>query len=112
MFLADPSFGSHERYAAIPSGERIKVAEVTAGKLSIFDETLFAKATGKGSRAEAKVTSETVITVELINRFTFALEPKRAQFVRSVLQKYLGLTWKAALDAHSLEKGSTSGEHQ
>lgn len=103
LFRGDPTFGQYELYAATPSGERVKVARVIAGKLDVLDGELFAKAIAQ-SGEEAGMTGDTPITEDLIERMTANLDPKRALTVRSVLRKYLGETWKAALDAHSTEK--------
>jgi hypothetical protein len=111
LFRSDPSFGSYELYAATPSGERVKVAEVTAGKLTISNAKLFVEATSE-TRAESHIAAETVITEELIGRLTSKLEPQRASTVRAVLKKYLGQKWKAALDGHSAEKSGSGEEHQ
>jgi len=46
----------------------------------------------------------TQITAEMIDRITASLEPERAREIRAILEHYLGWTWKAALDAHSMER--------
>jgi hypothetical protein len=103
MFVADPSLGVYELYGTTPDGSKVKVAEVVNGELTIYDEAMYLDITAAPSEA-ADVFGNQVITAESIGEITAALSAQRAEKVRSVLEPYIGRTWKEALDAHSASR--------
>lgn len=107
LFVADPSLGSYELYATKPSGDKVIVASVVGGLKKVFDAALFLEVTARPEGAP-RITGDTPITESLIQNLTKNLEPKRALAVMQILRKYLGRTWKEALDAHSVERAQPS----
>lgn len=103
LFRSNPDLGSYELYATKPTGERVKIAQVEAGEAKILDEDLFKEVIAGPDEAAELVASKT-LTETVIKNLTAKLPAERAKAVAGILQKYLGQTWKAALDAHSQEK--------
>jgi hypothetical protein len=98
--FSDPSFGTYHLYATRPDGQRIEVATIDNGQVTTQDPDLFAQVIEPAATSLAEVR----ITTEMIDAMTASLPAERAAQIRGILEKYLGWTWKAALDAHSMEK--------
>jgi hypothetical protein len=103
MFLADPKLGTYEMYGTRATGERVPAAVVRNGVLEVKDPELFQQLMA-GPEDTAQVLAATRITEEQITEITANLDASRAEKVGNLLRKYLGFTWKAALDAHAAEK--------
>jgi hypothetical protein len=103
MFTSDPAFGDYVLYGTTPSGQRIEIATVSAGKLTVKNDDLFALAIADGTNA-ADALAKQRITSAAIDEIIRDLPADRAAKVGAILRKYEGWTWKAALDAHSVEK--------
>jgi hypothetical protein len=85
------------------NGERVPVAIVKNGVLEIKDLDLYAEATADPGDV-GKVLGRKRITEDGVQTLIVGLEGDRGVKVGSLLRKYLGWTWKAALDRHSKEK--------
>lgn len=103
LFLKNPSLGEYHLFATKPNGERVPAAGVKDGTLSIKEPNLYADAIA-GPQDIPQVLANRRITPESLEELTAGLDPTRAAEVKGVLNKYLGWTWKAALDAHSVER--------
>jgi hypothetical protein len=103
MFVNNPDIGSYELYGTRADGQKVKVAQVVAGELTIFEPAMYMEVTAKPGAAEASTASKR-ITEKVIQEQTAGLDPARALTVRRILRRYLGMTWKEALDAHSAAK--------
>jgi hypothetical protein len=103
MFTNDPSLGTYELYGTRPNGERVPAATVKSGAVEVTDPALYAEAmSGPGDMGEVLATKR--ITEDGIQSLVDSLDGERGTKVGNLLRKYLGWTWKAALDAHSMEK--------
>jgi hypothetical protein len=100
MFTSDPTLGSYELFSAQPSGDRVPVATVKAGALTILDQKLYDEAIASPDQAPALVGS-TPITEAWIQQFTASFAGDRRTTMQSVLRPYIGKTWREAVDAHS-----------
>ena len=103
MFTADPAFGDYVLYGTTSSGQRVEIATITGGKLTIKNDELYALAISKDASAK-DVFAKTRITASAIDEMIQDLPADRAAKIGPILRKYEGWTWKAALDAHSVEK--------
>jgi hypothetical protein len=103
MFLSEPSLGTYEVFGTRASGERALAATIRNGTLEIKDTDLFAEAIAKPGNA-GKLLAGRRISEHSIQAVIDGLDGDRGIMVGSLLRKYLGWTWKAALDAHSKEK--------
>ena len=103
MFLADSSLGTYEIYGTRANGDRVPVATVKNGALEIKDAGLYREVMAEpGNMGEVLASKR--ITEDGIQAVIGGLEGDRGTKVGNLLRKYLGWTWKAALDAHSKEK--------
>jgi hypothetical protein len=100
LFEADATMGTYHLYGTRPNGDRVEIATTIGGKTTILDDVLYKAATLPPKTSLASVR----ITPEAIDAICKDLPADRAVKIREILQKYQGWTWKAALDAHSLEK--------
>lgn len=103
VFESDPTLGAYELYATLPSGGRILVAKVMNGATDIVQPELLVELTAEPGQAAALAANK-IIDADAIDQLTRKLDPTRAIAVRKTLTKYLGRTWKEALDAHSAER--------
>jgi len=103
MFTADPSFGDYVLYGTTSSGQRVEIATVTGGKLTVKNHDMFVLATTDDTSI-AEALAKTRITGSSIDEMLKDLPADRAAKIGPILRKYEGWTWKAALDAHSVEK--------
>lgn len=103
MFTSDPTLGTYELYSALPSGDRVAVATVKAGALTILDQKLYDEAIAGPDQAPALV-GNTPITEAWIQQFTANFGGDRRTTMQSVLRPYIGKTWREAVDAHSKEQ--------
>jgi hypothetical protein len=102
MLFKDARAGEYHLYSATPTGERIEIAFMKDGELTIKEPALYDRAM---LRPETEL-DRVRITRDAIDALTRNLDPERAAKVRAILEKYEGWTWKSALDAHSREKPS------
>lgn len=109
LFKNDPSLGDYELYATKADGQRIKIAEVVSGAAQVHDPELFFEVTAPPGTA-SEIIANKQINEETIRTLTLRLPAERGKVVSSVLRKYLGSTWKAALDAHSIERRKADSE--
>jgi hypothetical protein len=98
--FSEPGFGEYHLYGTRPNGDRVEIASIKDGKLTVSDPELYAVAM---QPPEASLAT-TRITRDTIDAITSHLSPERAARIRGILEKYEGWTWKAALDAHSRDK--------
>lgn len=114
-FERDPSLGRYELYGARDDGARVPVATVERGVCNVHDEALFAAATSKAGDMSDYIATVR-LTDDVIAVLTERLPPERRAKVAAILRKYQGWTWKAALDAHSVQRPplqpDDSPEHQ
>jgi hypothetical protein len=61
-----------------------------AAQIAVLNAKLFEQATEPPKEAQTKITGDTKITEDVLERMTSGLEPQRVQAVRAVLEKYLG----------------------
>src|SRR6185503_6867049 len=94
---------SYQLYSAKPNGERVLVAAVNNGTLTIADAVLFREATTAPGDA-GNLLASTRITEDAIASLVSGLDATRAQKIGNLLRRYIGWTWKAALDAHAAEQ--------
>jgi len=99
-FIANPDLGSYQLYGTAFSGEKVKVATVEQGELTIEEPDMYADLITCPGDVSARL-SETLIDVPLIDTLTKNLDSERADIARSALGKHIGKTWLEALDAHS-----------
>jgi hypothetical protein len=101
-FTKDASFGEYTLYGTKANGDRVPVADVKNGALTIHDPVMFADVVaGPGEIANVLATKR--ISEEGITELTAGLDASRARMVGNLLRRYIGWTWKSALDAHSAE---------
>jgi hypothetical protein len=94
----DASIGEYHLYGTTPDGQRIEAATVAGGKTTVTNKQLRDLAlVPTEALAQARITSESIAAL------TSDLPPDRAPKIRAILERYEGWTWKAALDAHSME---------
>jgi hypothetical protein len=94
------TMGAYHLYGTRPDGARVEIATTIGGKTTILDPALYKVAMLPPPTSLAAVR----ITPEAIDAIYKDLLADRALRIRAILQKYQGWTWKAALDAHSVEK--------
>ena len=100
-FIAKPELGSYHLFGTAPSGNKVKVASVVGGELTIDDPHLYKQITAPES-AVASDTADKVIDTSLIDRLTSGMSDARhAHEARSALHAYAGMTWSQALQIHS-----------
>lgn len=99
-FLADPGLGCYQLHGTAPNGDKIQLASVEHGVLTIHDRELYAAVTSAPGDAVARI-SEQVIDAGRIAELTGALGPQHQPVAAAALQPYLGMSWQQALDTHS-----------
>lgn len=100
-FIAKPELGSYHLFGTSPTGDKLKVASVVGGELTIDDLQLYKGITAPVG-AVAGDTADKVIDTSLIDRLTSGIsDVHHAQEARSALQAYAGKTWSQALQIHS-----------
>ena len=102
MFRKDPSLGTYEIFGTRPNGDRVRAATVKDGEVLPLDPELFKEVLADPGQT-GNVLAQKRITEEGIQACTSALEGDRATTIGNLLRRYLGWTWKSALDAHSKE---------
>ncbi|MFN6507366.1 XopAJ/AvrRxo1 family type III secretion system effector zeta toxin [Xanthomonas translucens] len=100
-FLSNPTLGSYRLFGTNENGEKVMVASVADGELSIHDPKLYESITAPEDFNSGDK-GEQVIDTALIDRLSNSIDdPKRATDARAALEKYKGMTWSNALAAHS-----------
>ncbi|WP_230079259.1 hypothetical protein [Xanthomonas oryzae] len=100
-FIADPSLGNYRLFGTAEDGNKVMVASVMSGELSVEDAELYEKITFPHSSVTGYL-ADNIIDKELIDRLTSNIDdPERAANTRAFLEKYNGKSWSAALAAHS-----------
>jgi hypothetical protein len=101
-FIQDPSFGDYRLFATKANAERVPIATVKEGALSIQEQVFFDDVVaGPGEIVNVLATKR--ITEQGITELTSGPDASRGQKVGNILRRCLGWTWKTALDAHSQE---------
>lgn len=102
-FFSDGSVGNYTLFGTRPSGQRVEIANIVGGKLTVIDENLYKVARANGDEI-AELLAKKRITSQSIDELVAELPSDRQAKVGAILRKYEGWTWKSALDAHSVEK--------
>lgn len=98
--IAKPELGGYQLFGTAEDGSRVKVASVERGELSIHDPRLYERITAPESAVVGHV-GEQVIDARLIDHMASSIDdPERAAGLRTALQRYEGMTWAQAVDAH------------
>ncbi|UKE51243.1 hypothetical protein KCU57_02340 [Xanthomonas translucens] len=93
--------GSYRLFGTNEKGEKVMVASVADGELSIHDPQLYESITAPEDFNSGDK-GEQVIDTALIDRLSNSIDdPKRATDARAALEKCKGMTWSNALAAHS-----------
>jgi len=111
LFQSDASLGTYELYGTKPTGERVPVATVKNGALTISDAEMYQSAIA-GPDAIPEIVGKSRITESAIQNFTKDVPGDRRTMMQNLLRKYLGWTWRDALDAHAKEKSPVTGAKQ
>jgi hypothetical protein len=101
--FSDSSVGNYKLFGTRPSGQRVEIANIVGGKLTVIDEDLYKVARASVDEI-AELLAKKRITSRSIDELTAELPPDRQAKVGAILRKYEGWTWRSALDAHSVEK--------
>lgn len=98
--LAKPELGNYQLFGTAENGSKVKVASVDRGELSIHEPRLYEQITAPESASVHHI-GEQVIDARLIDRMASGVDdPERAVGLRAALQRYEGMTWAQAVDAH------------
>ncbi len=110
VFLQDPTLGSYELFGTLPDNTKVKVVEVIGGELLIHDAAMYKQLTADPSE-QADRLGEMPITREMITRITGPMTGGFKAKLQGILEEAAakGLTWKAALDAHSAKRKPRGG---
>lgn len=99
-FIAQPALGSYQLHGTAPDGQKIKVASVEQGILTIHAPELYAQVTAAPSQRVGQI-SRQVIDEARIAELTSTLGAERRPVAAAALRPYLGMSWQQALDLHS-----------
>jgi hypothetical protein len=98
--LDKPDLGNYQLFGTTEDGSKVKVASVENGELCIHEPQLYERITAPESAAVGFV-GDRVIDAALIERLAGGIDdPQRAAGLRAALQRYEGMTWAQAVDAH------------
>ena len=103
LFQSDATLGSYELFGTKPTGERVPVATVKNGGLTVSDAEMYQSAIA-GPDAIPELVGKSRITEPAIQDFTKDVPGDRRTMMQNLLRKYIGWTWRDALDAHAKEK--------
>lgn len=103
LFESDPTLGTYELFGSKPTGERVPVATVKDGKTAIHDQELYEQAIA-GPEKVPELVAKKRITEAAIEQLTAEIPGDRRTMMQHLLRKYLGWTWRDALDAHAKER--------
>jgi hypothetical protein len=102
-FLAKPQLGTYHLYGTSATGEKMLVASVANGELTIHDPDKYAEITTPANSLPGNV-GDTKINDETIKELTEGMPAAIAANACEALQKYAGMSWSDALQAHSALK--------
>src|SRR3569832_827929 len=103
LFQSDATLGTYELYGTKPTGERVPVATVKNGALTKIDAEMYADAVAGPEQIPEQIGKKR-ITEQAIQEFTKDAPGDRRTMMQNLLRKYIGWTWRDALDAHAKEK--------
>jgi hypothetical protein len=89
-------------YGTRANGDRVLIGQVKGNEYIPVDAELSAVALSPGGPVDA--IAKTRITEAAIDNLTTELTGDRGAMIRNLLRKYIGWTWKDALNAHSRER--------
>ncbi|HUH02889.1 MAG TPA: zeta toxin family protein, partial [Kofleriaceae bacterium] len=100
MFIAEPSLGRYQLSGTEPSGAKVPVAEVVNGVVTIHNQPMFDQLTSNPA-AQIAALKTRVIDDAFITEFTAQLPSGFGADARAALEPHMGLTFEAAIRAHS-----------
>ena len=109
LFESDATLGSYELFGTKPTGERVPVASVKNGALTVSDAELYQSAIA-GPDAIPEIVGKSRVTEAAIQQFTKDVPGDRKAMTQNLLRKYLNWTWRDALDAHAKEKSAATAK--
>lgn len=102
-FLAKPQLGTYHLCGTASTGAKMPVATVANGELTIHDPDKYAEIMNPANSSPCDIGNKK-IDDETIKQLTEWMPPAIAANACEALQKYAGMSWSAALQAHSAVK--------
>jgi hypothetical protein len=95
-----PELAAYRLFGTTVEGRQVQVASVAGGNLSIHHPQLYERATATDNTIGDRLGRQ-VIDPALIRRLAGRGDGPAAGALRAALERYAGMTWSQALDAHS-----------
>ena len=99
-FLASPRLGTYHLYGTSLTDAKVPVATVVNGELTLHDPDKYEEIMDPADASPGDI-GDRKIDDETIRQLTARMPPATAAIAREALKKYAGMSWSAALQAHS-----------